>query len=61
MEWISVKKQMPQNNGTVIAYRNKTRQIIFAFYNGSCWFGQGGIIAKSAISHWMPIPETPKE
>lgn len=63
MEWISVKQRMPESDKTVIAvitFRHRTNQVVFASYQGDCWFMKGGIIAKNEISHWMPLPEPQK-
>lgn len=60
MEWISVKEKLPGKAMTVIAYRHRTKQFVFAEYAGDCWMLHGGIIAKNAVSHWMPLPEPPK-
>lgn len=59
MEWISVKDKLPEDAKKVIAYRPRTNQIVFATYIGTCWLQNGGIIAKNAISHWIPLPDRP--
>lgn len=58
-QWISVKDRLPDDAKRVIAFRFRTNQIIFATYIGNVWLQDGRIIAKNAISHWMPMPERP--
>ncbi|RGX52927.1 DUF551 domain-containing protein [Anaerotruncus sp. AF02-27] len=54
MEWISVKDRLPKEikcNGTVLATDGVT--VITA--------PSSSVTAKGAITHWMPLPEPPKE
>lgn len=60
-EWISVKDKLPNEDKTVIAYKPRTNEFLFASFSGSSWVYAGGIISKRVISHWMPLPEVPKE
>lgn len=61
MEWISVKDRLPECSETVIAWRYRTKQMIFVMFAKTCWSTNNGIIALGAISHWMPLPKPPKE
>lgn len=70
MEWISVKDRLPEYDEKVIAYCKKTNKYFVGFarksYSGDtywCLVGAAGATycVKSKVTHWMPMPEPPKE
>lgn len=71
MEWISVKDRLPEDYEKVIAYCNKTNKYFVGFarkssYSGDTYWllvGASGAVyyVKSKVTHWMPLPEPPKE
>lgn len=65
MEWISVKDRLPKvGTGCVVWYKSKYTyaHIRTATYLGSNYFSTTGIQHQTfEITHWMPIPEPPKE
>ena len=72
--WISVKDKLPENNAVCLTYSPKGKmRVAEAFLPSSlpnskydtmeCWWsthGSGGM-RFVAVTHWMPLPEPPKE
>lgn len=63
MNWINVKDQMPDGYLPVLAVNNKgvIRIAEYAFYEKEWWKVPTSKLAKHPITHWMPLPELPKE
>ena len=69
-EWISVKDRLPDKDGSYLIL-NKRKYIFDAEYESiyksfGCWHefidGAGNEwIAYKEITHWMPLPQPPKE
>ena len=63
-KWISVKERLPEMNELCIV-NTEWRGIVPATYGNESWIfdeGQGwSEKALSYASHWMPLPEPPKE
>jgi hypothetical protein len=57
-EWISVKDRLPEDASTVLAI-DSDGTISSAYYVGR-WHS-GGDLDEDAVTHWMPLPEPPKE
>ena len=57
MEWISVKDELPEKDGLYIIYSPffniQTR--MYYKHHGDRFFG------NMKATHWMPLPEPPKE
>lgn len=72
-EWISVKDRLPRYNETVLIYRPFMAEDIsvgnyYGYYGEDDeewhegWVCCGTIVTdKDVITHWMPLPEPPKE
>lgn len=63
-KWISVKDRLPEDNGKylVVVYGDKIEGPYVAtrfFWNGN--FEEFQYFPQRYISHWMPLPELPKE
>ena len=62
-EWISVQDRLPDTRHTMLVCtknRNGVPKVAIAYYeNGFGWCGSGGRWGN--ITHWMPIPEPPKD
>lgn len=75
MEWISIKDRLPEKEGEYLCYRhsfvgcggycailrygtiyNKGRQRTFYFFDSDY-----GNISVANVTHWMELPESPKE
>lgn len=65
MEWINVKTRLPERNMRVLVIVD--RYIAMAEWNTEWkWFGfadreDTNAFSSRAITHWMPLPELPKE
>lgn len=56
-EWISVKDRLPETAGWyLVFYNGSTMQV--AFFKGRKWPFDNHY---HKITHWMPLPEPPKE
>lgn len=54
--WISVEDALPEQSGVYLAYftfKDGTHATDIAYINTGCHLG--------SITHWMPLPEPPKE
>lgn len=63
MEWISVKDRMPEDDATYLVYGRNGYGIGFAVYYGDGeWLTCDDLTNITRfITHWMPLPESPKE
>lgn len=63
MKWISVKDELPDGYLPVLAINSKgvIRMAEYAFYEEEWWKVPSIKPAKHPITHWMPLPEPPKE
>ena len=61
MKWISVKERLPEKERAVLCHCRAN--IIEALYldTDECWQGFSGRYMKNFVTHWMPLPEPPKE
>lgn len=66
-EWISVKERLPEKGGCYLVHqmnpRFKTSFIQHARYseNQRKWLGAQALCSLNFVTHWMPLPEPPKE
>lgn len=66
-QWISVEERMPEPDTSVLVSvpdYDSSRRILVAMYDDFWgWRGQwdGAISMRTQITHWMPLPEPPKE
>jgi len=61
-EWISVEDRLPDDREVVIIfwnYENKKR-VTSGSYNSSNNYWQHGNATQLNVTHWMPLPNTPK-
>lgn len=65
MEWISVKDRLPNEmDDCLVWYKSKFTydHIRTACYLGNNFFSTSGISHLDfTVTHWMPLPEPPKE
>ena len=62
--WISVKKRLPEDGQKIIAaFRNSGGWIVdqARYGNGEFDFASWAYVWDDNITHWMPLPEPPKE
>lgn len=63
-EWISVEDRLPSESVSVAVYikeGNGAYWIQTAYLNGGKWRIPGEYVVDRNITHWMPLPEPPKE
>lgn len=63
MNWISVKERLPDRDETVLCHSNKNGGYYFIGYIGyrsGAWC-ECGAMHIGDVTHWMPLPEPPKE
>lgn len=60
MEWICVNDKLSNEGEDVIIYSENKYGVIQGYRNGKNWYD---IFDNSAgrVTHWMPLPETPKK
>jgi hypothetical protein len=62
MEWISVKDKSPEEGVTVLTWDGsyiRTAEILYKIEKSITWL-DGGVCFEH-VSHWMELPEPPKE
>lgn len=62
--WISVKERLPENEVSVIAFCTEDNHAWYAFRRGGLWWRPGDRVSIKifgTVTHWMPLPEPPKE
>ena len=58
-EWISVKERLPEEDVVVILTDHI--DVGTGWFNGKGWRTPFADIDEYRITHWMPLPEPPKE
>ena len=60
--WISVKDRLPEYTGWYLTYHHKINLCVVSWFTGDGWEdGAWGAFEDGWVSHWMPLPEDPKE
>lgn len=60
MQWISVKDRLPERQQRVIIGNAVSKTVCEAIY--SCNTFRLGLLDQTLyVTHWMPLPEPPKE
>lgn len=58
--WVSVKDGLPEDTKQKIVFHK--RGVSFAYFSGNYWWSSiGGRHSLDTVTHWMPLPEPPKE
>ena len=60
MDWISVEDKLPKDGTEVLTFSKSGKYCVRKFYERYGGWRLGYEIAYD-ITHWMPLPETPKE
>jgi len=55
MKWISVKDELPEKIRYYLVFRKENARITSRLWRGNRWE------SAATITHWMPLPEPPKE
>ena len=60
-EWISVKDRLPDKQDLYLVYSSGTYTV--QWFNGYEWviYSDEWAFEAHEITHWMPLPEPPKE
>lgn len=62
MEWISVNDRLPEDGQKVITTKNGIVDIQWYEKRRNGWISQGNWFwSMATVSHWMPLPDPPKE
>ena len=56
-KWIPVKERLPENDKTVLVWNRRNSREYFDVYDHGRWI----IFEWEDITHWMPLPEPPKD
>ena len=56
-EWISVEERLPDRNGRYLTHCNVEGQSLVCIL----YFCKVGGFNEGTVTHWMPLPEPPKE
>lgn len=56
-KWISVEDRLPETNDTVLVLHKNRHVCTNAWLKKKWWIDYG----RNPITHWMPLPEPPKE
>ena len=66
MEWISVKDRLPELEEDVLAYDPSLESISVGYLSAflghnPTWVIDFGQSISDCVTHWMPLPEPPKQ
>lgn len=61
MEWISVEDRLPENKVRVLLFDNEGFGVVSGRLIASVWYLESEKDLNSNVTHWMPLPEPPKE
>lgn len=62
-KWVSVEERLPEAHHSVLCYCPQNNCTYTAVWNGKAWIHFGASIEPVfyPVTHWMPLPEAPKE
>lgn len=65
MKWIPVTERLPEKGNLVLCIGKKGGMFLASgmtlFSDGSCWCSVPNARSGRNATHWMPLPEPPKE
>lgn len=59
-KWISVKERLPENGGVYLCCLNSEFRTI-CYFDGGQWDDSENAYVTHLVTHWMPLPNLPKE
>ena len=60
--WIPVTERLPEHEDAVLCFIKNGQQDILQFDKfENLWVGMQWTYKRHAVTHWMPLPEPPKE
>ena len=60
-EWISVKERLPEVEADILAYIGEGSFVVCWMTHDGYWQCPAYLMDKDDVTHWMPLPEPPKE
>lgn len=61
-KWISVKEKLPENDYNYLVFTSDRNDAVIATYYGDGeWLEYDSTNLIPLVTHWMPLPEPPKE
>ncbi len=61
-KWIPVSERLPENGDVVICFIKNGEQDMLQWDTfENTWVGKQWTYKRHAVTHWMPLPEPPKE
>jgi len=64
MKWISVKEQLPEDDQTILVYNPRASLFQLGYYlkdEDSFYSIESYFAFPLHVTHWMPLPQPPKE
>lgn len=61
MEWINVEKELPYGEGNVLVYTSEREILLGYIHLGKMKISCGYCAEGNFVTHWMPLPEGPKD
>lgn len=66
MEWIRVKDRLPEKSGAYLTFLDNKGTEVFSYSERHKAFNaddddDGCVYAIDGVTHWMPLPEPPKD
>lgn len=59
--WISVEERLPENGLAIVCCPDPDRPVYIAWMCDGRWLNQFSRPLGLPVTHWMPLPEPPKE
>lgn len=59
--WIPCSERLPEDEDLVLTYKNGHIEVQEYEKRRNGWISGGWFWALATVTHWMPIPEPPKE
>ena len=60
-KWIPVTERLPDYDKAVLCHCRANIIETLCLENDGHWYGYSGRYMKGFVTHWMPLPEPPKE
>lgn len=60
-KWISVEERLPEDGETALTYKNGIVEVQVYEKKRNGWIKGNWFWSMATVSHWMPLPEPPKE
>ena len=62
VEWADIKDELPKFGTDVLVYSDSCQKIFKAYFHKAWWcFSYDNSPIRENVTHWMPLPQPPKE